>query len=273
MSLPSSPRYGARILWVTLHTAEGARTVDSLYGFFDRNQNASSHAGADGYQLSGSWVPDERSAWTLLNGNPRSLNLEMCGFARWSRAQWLSEGWVDGVWNPRQMIRNAAAWARQKCDAHEIPRRLLTAEQVGRGESGIIDHARYTFGTGDGDHTDVGDNFPWDVFFADLQPSTTPAHRFLEDVMFIRNLQTDQTAVLSGGIVSGVDNANADATNHNAGGALMVGVGQAEWDDMVAKSQNLETLGQKLDAILAALTTLNATLIDLTALTATSNGS
>lgn len=269
MTLPSSPRYGARILWVTLHTAEGARTVQSLYDFFNRNQNASSHAGADGYQLSEPWVPDNRSAWTLLNGNSRSLNLEMCGFAGWSRTQWLSEGWVDGVWNPRQMIRNAAAWARQKCDANGVPYRLLTAEQVGRGESGIIDHARYTFGTGDGDHTDVGNNFPWDVFFADLQPSITPAHRSLEDdVMFIRNLQTDQTAVLSGGIVSGINNANADATNHNAGGALMVGVGQGEWDDMVVKSQNLETLGQKLDAILAALTTLNTTLT-----ASTSNGS
>lgn len=181
MSLPSSPRYGANIIWVTLHTAEGARTVDSLYGFFDRNQNASSHAGADGYQLSGDWVPDERAAWTLLNGNPRSLNLEMCGFARWTRPQWLSEGWVDGVWNPRQMIRHAATWTRRKCDKYGIPRRLLTPAEVGQGYSGIIDHARYTFGTGDGDHTDVGGNLPWDVFFADLNSDIQPQPQPLED--------------------------------------------------------------------------------------------
>lgn len=173
MSLPSSPRYGFKPIWVTLHTAEGARTIDSLFNFFDDNQNASSHAGADGYQLSGDWVPDERAAWTLLNGNPRSLNLEMCGFARWTRAQWLSEGWVDGVWNPRQMIRNAATWARRKCDKHGIPRRLLTPAEVGQGHSGIIDHARYTYGTGDGDHTDVGANFPWDVFFSDLNATAS----------------------------------------------------------------------------------------------------
>lgn len=168
MALPSSSRYGARIDWVALHSAEGARTVGSLYDFFNRNQHASSHGGADGYQLSDGWVPDERSAWTLLNGNPRSLNLELCAFARWTREQWLSEGWVDGVWNPRQMIRHAAAWLRAKCDKHGIPKRLLTSEQVGRGERGIIDHARYTYGTGDGNHTDVGSNFPWDVLFADL---------------------------------------------------------------------------------------------------------
>lgn len=173
MTLPSSPRYGFKPIWVTLHTAEGARTVESLYSYFDRNQNASSHAGADGYRLSEPWVPDDRAAWTLLNGNPRSLNLEMCGFARWTRGQWLSEGWVDGVWNPRQMMRNAASWARQKCDKYGIPRRLLTAAEVGQGVSGIIDHARYTYGTGDGDHTDIGAGFPWDVFFTDLNGATT----------------------------------------------------------------------------------------------------
>lgn len=175
MTLPSSPRYGAQVIWVTLHTAEGARTVGSLFGFFDRNQNASSHAGADGYELSAPWVPDERAAWTLLNGNPRSLNLEMCGFAHWTRAQWLSTGWVDGVWNPRQMIRHAAMWVKQKCDKYGLPRRLLTPAEVGRGVSGVIDHARYTYGTGDGDHTDVGVNFPWDVLFIDMAELDNPA--------------------------------------------------------------------------------------------------
>lgn len=168
MALPSSSRGGAQILWATLHSAEGARTVQSLFDFFNRNQNASSHAGADGYGLTGPWVPDERAAWTLLNGNSRSLNLELCGFARWTREQWLSEGWVDGVWNPRQMIRNAAAWAREKCDRHGLPRRWLTLDQIRRGERGIIMHADYTYATGDGDHTDLGKNFPKDVFMSDL---------------------------------------------------------------------------------------------------------
>jgi N-acetylmuramoyl-L-alanine amidase len=171
MGLPSSPRGGDDIDWAALHSAEGARTVESLFGFFDRGQHASSHAGADGYRLSGSWVPDERAAWTLLNGNSRSLNLELCGFARWTREQWLSTGWVDGVWNPRQMIRHAAAWLREKCNRHNIPKRLLTPDQVARGERGILDHFRYTIGTGDGNHTDVGKNFPFDVLLADLNAS------------------------------------------------------------------------------------------------------
>lgn len=169
MVLPSSPRYGAQIDWVGIHSAEGARTIGSLFDFFNRGQHASSHAAADGYQLSGDWVPDERAAWTLLNGNPRSLNLELCGFAHWTREQWLSEGWVDGVWNPRQMIRHAAKWTRQKCDRHNVPRRLLTPDQVANNERGIIDHFRYTIGKKDGNHTDVGKNYPFDVFMSDVE--------------------------------------------------------------------------------------------------------
>lgn len=175
MTLASSPRYGATIDLVAIHSAEGARTIESLFGFFDRNQNASSHAGADGYRLSEPWVPDERAAWTLLNANARSLNLELCGFAHWTRDQWLSEGWVDGVWNPRQMIRNAAKWTREKCDRHKVPRRWLTIEQVARGERGIIMHATYTYATRDGDHTDLGVNFPADVFMSDVEAVGGPS--------------------------------------------------------------------------------------------------
>lgn len=173
MALPSSSRNGARVIWVVLHTAEGSRRTGDLYGFFDRNQNASSHAGADGYGLSDGWVDINRAAWTLLNGNPRSVNLEMCGFARWSRDQWLSTDTVDGVVNPRAMVRNAALWARRMCDTFGVPRRKLTPAQVGRGESGVLMHWDYSLGTGDGDHWDIGNGFPWDVFFADLNGTTT----------------------------------------------------------------------------------------------------
>ena len=168
MALPSSSRNGARVLWITLHTAEGSRTKESLYAYFNGNQNASSHVGIDGYGISPVWVPRERAAWTLLNGNPVSMNAELCGFARWTRAQWLSTGWVDGCWNPRQMVRNAAAWALQECRAFGIGPVYIGTSGVRNCARGIIDHDDYSKGTGNGDHWDIGENFPWDVFFADM---------------------------------------------------------------------------------------------------------
>lgn len=168
MALPSSSRGGARIRVAALHTAEGARNKEDLYAFFNRTRNASSHAGADGKGVSPDWVPDSRAAWTLRGGNPYSLNLEMCGFAGWTRSQWMSTGWVDGCWNPRQMIRNAAAWTRKKCLNNNLPMRWLTIQQFRAGWEGIIDHDLYTDATGDGTHWDVGEGFPVDVFMRDV---------------------------------------------------------------------------------------------------------
>lgn len=181
MAMNSSSRGGIRPIWIVIHTAEGSRTAASLFNYFNSGVAASSHAGADGYILSDPWVDDTRAAWTLLNGNPYSFNLELCGFAGWSRATWLSEGWVWNpartaqVWNPRQMIRHAAQWVVQKRDAAkriygiDIPiGRKLTPTEVGRYTPGVCGHVDYTYGTGDGDHTDPGPNFPWDVLFNDI---------------------------------------------------------------------------------------------------------
>ncbi len=167
MGLPSSSRNGARVIWICLHTAEGARRASDLYNFFNANQNASSHVGIDSTGFY-DWVDRSRSAWTLLNGNPRSVNAELCGFAKWTREQWLSTGTVDGVVNPRAMVRNAALWAKREAEFYGIPKKYIGTAGVAAGQSGIIIHWDYSRGTGDGDHWDLGANFPWDVFFNDM---------------------------------------------------------------------------------------------------------
>lgn len=167
MALGRSPRNGKRPRWVALHSAEGARRRQDLYDFFNRNQNASSHVGIDGGGFD-DWIDSVWAAWTLLNGNPISVNAELCAFARWTRAQWLSTGTVDGVVNPRAMVRFAALWAKRECERWGIPKKYIGADGVRRGEAGIIIHWDYSRGTGDGDHWDTGENFPYDVFFADM---------------------------------------------------------------------------------------------------------
>lgn len=172
MALPRSSRNGKRPKWVALHSAEGARRKQDLYAFFDRNQNASSHVGIDGGGFD-DWIDSAYAAWTLLNGNPISVNGELCAFARWTRAQWLSTGVVDGVVNPRGMVRAAARWAKRECERWGIPKRHIGVAGVARGEAGIIIHWDYSRGTGDGDHWDTGEHFPLDVFFADMEDDVT----------------------------------------------------------------------------------------------------
>jgi hypothetical protein len=167
MALPSSDRQNARIIWVVLHTAEGARRASDLYAYFDRNQNSSSHVGIDASGFY-DWIPRLRYSWTLLSGNRISVNAELCAFAHWTRDQWLSTDVVDGCVNPRAIVRNAALWAKRECETLGIPKTHIGVAGVRARAAGIIDHDDYSDGTGDGDHHDVGENFPWDVFFADM---------------------------------------------------------------------------------------------------------
>lgn len=168
MALPNSSRNGAKVIWIALHTAEGSRNKEDLYAFFNRGQHASSHVGIDGRGVA-DWVDRSRSAWTLLNGNPISVNAEICGFAKWTRAQWLSTGTVDGCYNPRQIVRNVAWWVLRESRALGIPLEYIGTGGVRSRRSGIIMHWDYSKGTGNGDHWDIGREFPFDVMFQDIR--------------------------------------------------------------------------------------------------------
>lgn len=192
MAYKSSGRGGSPVYWIVGHTAEGARTKENLGAYFYRPDiAASSHVGIDGSGIV-QYVPYDRAAWTLRAGNPVSENAELCGFAKWTREQWLSTGTIDGCVNPRQMLRNFAAWARGRCLARGIPLRKLTVTQTANRTAGIIHHADYTAATGDGTHWDMGVGVPWDIVMADVLGTPDPPIGKVEDmsVMYIRGNST-----------------------------------------------------------------------------------
>ena len=164
----SRSRGGAAVRWIVIHTAEGptdayptdagrdAGSADSLTAFALRMGDRSWHACADDDVLRDELVPYDRAAWTLRNGSEESENLEMCGLASWTRAEWLQH---------RGMLAHAARWVARRCRARGItPRRLSDAQVAGRQAAGYLDHGAYTRATKDGTHWDVGPGFPWDVF-------------------------------------------------------------------------------------------------------------
>jgi len=167
MTIGSSPRGAAPVIWAVVHTAEGARTAESLAAYFNQpGVNASSHAGIDDYKIL-QYVSYDRAAWTLRSGNPTSDNAELCGFASWSRAIWLNEHYG--------MLVNTANWLRSRCAARGIPTQHLSVVQVSKHAWGIIGHVDYTLATHDGTHTDPGPNFPWDVVIRLAQGGAGPA--------------------------------------------------------------------------------------------------
>jgi hypothetical protein len=162
-----SARSGKPVRLLIVHTAEGARTVASLGGYFANAANeVSSHAGIDDQRIE-TYVAYDRAAWTCRGANDISDNVELCGFARWTRSEWLND-------HPN-MLSLAAQWLRERAAARGIPLRKLTPQQVAQGQSGVIAHVDWTIGMKDGTHTDCGGGFPWDVVMAAATSPPTPA--------------------------------------------------------------------------------------------------
>jgi N-acetyl-anhydromuramyl-L-alanine amidase AmpD len=110
-------------------------------------------------------VDTDRASWSALSANRRSINLVFAGSrAAWTRQQWLANG---------RAIDVAAYLAAQDCAKYNIPRRVIKPPYGPPG--GVSDHAYVTRYLKDGTHTDVGPNFPWDVFEASFLKYANPA--------------------------------------------------------------------------------------------------
>jgi hypothetical protein len=154
VTVGSSSRGGAKVRLLALHTTEGSRTCPSLLAFFSRSDaQGSSHAGVCDKCLT-EFLPYDRASWTLRSGNAISDNLEMCGFARWTRAEWLQH---------MTLLDLTAQWLAARSKARGIPLVKLTPAEVKAGRSGVIGHVDWTVGMSDGTHTDPGTSFPWDL--------------------------------------------------------------------------------------------------------------
>lgn len=168
-----SPFHSARsprpVRLVAVHTAEGARTVEALGAWFQNPKaKVSSHAGIDDQRIE-TYVPYDRTAWCIRSANTISDNVELCGFARWSLDEWLTH---------RNMLELCAQWIRQRCTARNIPIRKLTPADVAAGKAGVIGHVDWTVGMRDGDHTDPGVGFPWDMVIGLAQVDAPTPSRY-----------------------------------------------------------------------------------------------
>jgi Putative peptidoglycan binding domain len=148
-----SSRGGAGVRLLVIHTAEGARTIESLGNFFANASNeVSSHAGADDKANTvGIYVERPNKAWTAANYNPMATQIELCAFAAWSTAEWDQHP---------NILDNCAKWLAEEAAAFGIPlHRLSPAEAQGSGK-GVCQHI--DLGSGGGGHVDCGNGFPMD---------------------------------------------------------------------------------------------------------------
>jgi hypothetical protein len=176
-----SSRGGSPVRLLVVHTAEGARTIESLGNFFANSANGvSSHTGADD-QLGkvGEYVTRGNKAWTQGNANPVAVSLELCGFASWTTAMWKNDH--------HNMLRNCADWLAEEAKAFGVPLSALSPSQAqgsGRGTCQHID-----LGSWGGGHVDCGPGFPLgyvlDMARGEVPAATQPPAEFGDDMIYL----------------------------------------------------------------------------------------
>jgi hypothetical protein len=149
-----SSRGGASVRLIVLHTAEGARTIESLGSFFGSSSaGVSSQVGADDkVNTVGEYVSRANKAWTQGNFNPIATSMELCGFASWTRDEWLN--------NHGNMLANCAAWIAEEAAHFGVPITKLTPAQAQGSGRGVCQHI--DLGAAGGGHVDCGSGFPYD---------------------------------------------------------------------------------------------------------------
>ena len=142
------------ITFLALHSAEGAKDEIELGNFFRNSGRASSNAGIGQDGGYASYVRYADTPWTNPPIHDDTETLEICGFARWTRRDWLAQ--------PR-MLKGVAQWIAWRAKVNGIPIRRIEGENLRRGLRGIVDHDGINDVFKQSSHWDLGESFPWDV--------------------------------------------------------------------------------------------------------------
>lgn len=141
------------IKWVVLHSTEGG-TASSIARYFKGSTaQGSAHlvVDDDGCQRC---LPNGAVPWGAPGANFAGIHVEQCGYARWTREEWLEH---------RPTILRAAYKTAFHCHLFGIPAVFRRAVDLKAGRPGITTHVECSRAFG-GTHWDPGVGWPRDVF-------------------------------------------------------------------------------------------------------------
>lgn len=102
-------------------------------------------------------VHDNDVAWAAPGANSDGIQVELTGYAKQGRGEWLDHYGVD-------LINRAGDAVAQYCLKYNIPPIQLLNREIVAGHKGIVGHRQISQVYRRSDHMDPGPNFPWDVF-------------------------------------------------------------------------------------------------------------
>lgn len=168
-SVNHSSRYGAAVRLFCLHTEEGNSDAYQLHDWMKTHGVSYHYVLAKGVCID--HVDTDRASWSCLDANSYTINLVFAGSkAGQSRQVWLDRYADEIDYAAKLFVQDAEKYGPL------VPVVLgRDYDAIGAGRNGGIDHSGVTYGLGIGDHTDVGPNFPWDVFTAAVARYATGA--------------------------------------------------------------------------------------------------
>jgi N-acetyl-anhydromuramyl-L-alanine amidase AmpD len=95
-------------------------------------------------------VRDSDTAYAAPGANDDGLQVEICGWARWTAAEWQASG----------VLPRVAGLVRQLCAAHGLPRVRVDVAGLLTGARGVTTHADVATAFSLSTHHDPGAGFP-----------------------------------------------------------------------------------------------------------------
>jgi len=151
---------GGRIRLIVLHSTEGGTARGAAGWFAADASEGSTHVVVDDEECYLT-LPEDVVPWGAKGDavNEDGLHVEMAGYAKWSRDEWLER---------RKRIENAAAVVLDWAKRYDVPLVFLDADALraaGNDARGITSHREITKAYDiSGGHQDPGPDFPIDVF-------------------------------------------------------------------------------------------------------------
>lgn len=156
----SGERPVSDITLIVLHDTEGpvgpgAATEIANY-FASTSAGGSAHLVIDDDEAI-RCLPDNMIPWGAPGANTNGFHIEQCGYASWTKAQWLHH---------HDMLERVAVKVAQHCKSFGIPCKFVYHTGLGAGAHGVTTHAEVSKWAAiydpslEHDHTDPGEGYP-----------------------------------------------------------------------------------------------------------------